>query len=230
MADPLQLLREDHRKVQELFKRFEATEDASEKKQIADQAIFELQVHEKLEEQIFYPAVRAEANIEDETMDEAEEEHHVVDLVIDEISGMRPREKNYDAKFMVLAENVKHHIQEEESEMLPRAAELGSDRLEELGDQMMELKQKLMAAGPRGMRRGSRNGRTRGGTRTRATRTPRTRGATRGPRTAASRSRSGRATTTRSRGNSTRRRTSGTARSTSRTSGRGRARAGRRSR
>jgi len=136
MADALQLLREDHNKVKELFKRFEEAENAADKKRIADQAMTELEVHAQLEEEVFYPAVRRESDAEDLLMEEAVEEHNVADALIDELRTMSRVDTHYEAKFMVLAEAVKHHIQEEESEMLPKAAEVGMDRMRQLGEQM----------------------------------------------------------------------------------------------
>ena len=144
MADALQLLREDHNKVKELFKRFEEAENAADKKRIADQAMTELEVHAQLEEEVFYPAVRRESDAEDLLMEEAVEEHNVADALIDELRTMSRVDTHYEAKFMVLAEAVKHHIQEEESEMLPKAAEVGMNRMRQLGEQMGLRKQELM--------------------------------------------------------------------------------------
>jgi hypothetical protein len=123
MPDALQLLRTDHDRVKELFKRFENSDDMDEKRRIAEQAIMELDIHAAIEEEIFYPAVQEKTDDTDEILNEAEEEHHVAHLLIDELRSMRKGAKNFEAKFTVLAENVKHHIQEEESEMLPKAAE-----------------------------------------------------------------------------------------------------------
>jgi hemerythrin HHE cation binding domain-containing protein len=199
MSDALQLLREDHRKVQDLFKEFDAAERAEDKKRIVTQVIQELEVHSQIEEEIFYPAVRREADPDDAIMDEAEEEHHVVDTIIEELRRMQPRAKNYDAKFKVLAENVKHHIQEEETMMLPKAAELGGSRMAELGGQMLLRKAELTNAYTGRSRNGSapsRNGRAparrrtaAGKTRTRSTAAKRTgTRATARPRTTGARS------------------------------------------
>jgi len=204
MPDALQMLKEDHRRVQEIFKRFEQTDDLQEKKQLVDQALMELDIHTTIEEEIFYPAVREEAGPEGEIMEEAEEEHHVAEMIMGELRGMQPRSANFSAKFMVLAENVKHHIQEEESQMLPKAAELGSERLQELGMEMEERKMQLMESGSRrrarggsgsrgrtsraGSRGGARGG-TRTGSRNGGSRSRTTRGAARGSSNSRSRSR-----------------------------------------
>lgn len=145
MPDALQLLRDDHQKVKELFKEFENADDATTRKRIADTVIRELEVHTMIEEEIFYPVVRRQQGDTSEMMNEATEEHHVADLLIAELRDMPASNKQFAAKFTVLAENVKHHIQEEESEMLPKAAELGGDRLGPLGEQMERRKMELMA-------------------------------------------------------------------------------------
>ena len=143
--DALQLLREDHHHVKDLFKQFEDAEDGRQKGRIVGEALTALEIHAEIEEEIFYPAVRKEADADTGEMDEAEEEHHVVKLLIGELRKMKPGAPRYDAKFTVLAENVKHHIDEEESEMLPKAAELGMQRLNELGAVMEKRKLQLMS-------------------------------------------------------------------------------------
>jgi len=138
----VELLREDHQKVQDLFEEFEGADNRS-RQRIADQALTELEIHAKLEEGLVYPAIR-EALDEDDMMDEALEEHHVVELLIKELRKMGPKDERYKAKFTVLAEIVKHHIEEEESEILPQAEETDMD-MAELGQEAMALKEKLMS-------------------------------------------------------------------------------------
>src|SRR5438094_390220 len=143
MPDALQILREDHRKVKDIFRQFEDTEDQQTKKQLVDQALTELTVHAKLEEEIFYPAVRREGGI-GELIDEAEEEHHVAEMLIDELRGMRPTDERYDAKFNVLSDSVKMHIDEADANTLPKAAELGPEALRRIGQQMEQRRPALM--------------------------------------------------------------------------------------
>ena len=138
----IELLREDHQKVQDLFEEFEGADNRS-RQRIVDQALTELEIHSKLEEGLIYPAIR-DALDEDDMMDEALEEHHVVDLLIKELRKMGPKDERYKAKFTVLAEIVKHHIEEEESEVLPQAEETDID-MAELGQEAMALKEKLMS-------------------------------------------------------------------------------------
>ncbi len=138
----VELLKQDHRKVKALFKEFERAGKPSAKGKIAEQAIQELQVHSKVEEEVFYPDVRAAID-DSALMNEAKEEHHVVDLLIAEIQALSPENEAYTAKFTVLAENVKHHIEEEETEMFPEAQKARLD-MKELGQRMLERKQELL--------------------------------------------------------------------------------------
>jgi len=144
--DAISLIKTDHEKVKALFDQFEKSENWSEKKKIVDEALMELKVHASIEEGLFYPSVREEINDEDGIMDEADEEHHVAKVLIAELDKMSGREDHWEAKFTVLAENIRHHIKEEESEMLPEAKKTDID-FEALGGQMWELKQKLLKDG-----------------------------------------------------------------------------------
>jgi hemerythrin-like domain-containing protein len=144
------MLKEDHKKVKSLFREFEqAGERAYKKKQeIAEKIFEELDIHSRLEEEIFYPAVRAKSRKEDEhVVAESLEEHHVVDLLIGEIKKLAPEDERFTAKLTVLIENVEHHIAEEEEEMLPEAEAMMADELEELGDKMERRKQEIMNGG-----------------------------------------------------------------------------------
>jgi hypothetical protein len=144
----LTLLKDDHELVKDLFERFEDSEDASEKKQLAEQAIAELKIHAEMEEELFYPALRKAGA--DGVIEEADEEHHVAKLLIAELEMMSGDEENWDAKFTVLAESVRHHIKEEESEVFKKAKKSDMD-LDALGRAMYERKQELKSAGvPKG--------------------------------------------------------------------------------
>ena len=137
------MLREDHKKVNGLFEEFEQAEDAKSKQRIVETAVTELEVHSKLEEELIYPAIRSEIDDED-LMDEALEEHHVVHGLIGELKKMKPGDPRYDAKFTVLAESVRHHIKEEESEMFPKAEECEID-WDTLCSQVVKRKDQLTA-------------------------------------------------------------------------------------
>lgn len=140
--DAASLLREDHKKVKKLFEEFESSRDERKKTELVREALHEFSVHARLEEELFYPEIRRYAGLED-IVDEATEEHHVAHMLIGELERMRPGQPHYEAKFMVLAESVRHHIEEEESEILPRIEKSGVD-LETLGERMSQRKAELM--------------------------------------------------------------------------------------
>jgi hypothetical protein len=142
------MLKRDHDTVKELFDQFEKANRQAAKKKIARQALDELRIHALLEEEIFYPAMRSHMPKEEITgiMNEADEEHHVARMLIAELGSMDGSEDRFNAKFTVLAENVRHHIKEEEDEMLPKAEDLPID-LKALGQQMEVRRRELKSAG-----------------------------------------------------------------------------------
>jgi hypothetical protein len=155
------LLREDHDRVRELFDRFETARGRAAKVKIVRRALDELKVHAAVEEELFYPAVRK--SVGKEVMNEADEEHHVAKLLVAELAAMDGSETHFDAKFTVLAENVRHHMKEEENEMLPAARKAKVD-FEALAERMRRRQEKLFAEGvpPAGEERMVRASRGRG--------------------------------------------------------------------
>ncbi|MEO5702970.1 MAG: hemerythrin domain-containing protein [Gammaproteobacteria bacterium] len=141
-ADALQFLMDDHEKIQDLFDEFEDTDDVDARRQICETVRNELTAHTMIEEEIFYPAVRAEID-DDDLLDEAEEEHHLATMLLNELENMSPDDEHYVAKFTVLADSVRHHIREEEEEMFPQVKKSDLD-LEHLGAQMDARKQELL--------------------------------------------------------------------------------------
>lgn len=137
----IDMLKEDHAKVKELFEEFESAE-GQEQGEIAAKAMTELEVHADLEEKLIYPAIR-EAIDNNEMMNEAVEEHHVVHVLIAELKKLKPKDEKFHAKFCVLSELVKHHIEEEEGEMFPEAEgqDIDWDSLEQA---VMKRKEALM--------------------------------------------------------------------------------------
>jgi hypothetical protein len=142
--DAIAILKNDHDKVKELFEKFEKSGSLRDKKKIVAQTIAELKIHAEIEEKIFYPSVRKD--IEDDIMYEADEEHHVAKLLIAELEKMDGSEVNWEAKFTVLAENIRHHIKEEEAEMLPKARKLDID-FDVMGRKLLTMKDKLKKNG-----------------------------------------------------------------------------------
>ena len=138
------LLKNDHDRVKTLFDEFEAAKSRAAKVKLVRAAVTELKVHAALEEELFYPAVRAKVG--KAVMNEADEEHHVAKLLVAELDVMDGSESHFDAKFTVLAELVRHHIREEENEMLPTAEKAKVD-FEALAGKMRRRKEKLLADG-----------------------------------------------------------------------------------
>jgi hemerythrin superfamily protein len=141
--DAITLLKDDHKTVERLFKRFEKAGDHAyaEKRRITDQIIEELSKHAAIEEQLFYPATRATVPDTEDIALESMEEHHVVKWVLSEIEDMDPEHERFDAKVTVMIENVRHHVEEEEDEYFPKVREaLSRKALQELGDAMESAK------------------------------------------------------------------------------------------
>ncbi len=135
--DAITLLKDDHKAVEALFKRFEkAGEHAyATKREIVDRIIEALSVHAAIEEQIFYPVTRATVPDTEDVVLESLEEHHIVKWVLSELEHMDPEDERFDAKVTVLIENVRHHVEEEETEYFPKVREeLGRNALGDLGD------------------------------------------------------------------------------------------------
>lgn len=140
----ISILLKDHDKVKDLFDRFEKAHSAAEREKLIAEAITELKIHAVIEEEIFYPAVRA--HVGKNLMNEADEEHHVARVLIAELDASGRENDHRDAKFKVLAENVRHHIKEEENEVLPKAREVQID-FEDLGQQLLDRKEELKEDG-----------------------------------------------------------------------------------
>ena len=145
-TDALHILAEDHKKVTELFDEFEKMKEEGDQDEEAKQLLIEtvcaeLTIHAQVEEEVFYPAAR-EAIDDMDLLDEAEVEHASAKQLISELAAMQPGDDLYEAKFTVLGEYVKHHIQEEEKELFPKIKKAKMD-LEELGQEIRERKLEL---------------------------------------------------------------------------------------
>jgi hemerythrin superfamily protein len=142
MPNAVQLIKQDHKKVEGLFQKFTKTKGEDAKRRIAEQAMDQLEVHAKIEEEIFYPAAKSE--LEDgETIEEALREHGMVKDLIEELRGMEFGDNSFEEKWFELVENVQHHVQEEENELLPQVQDSALD-LAQCGEEMQERKDELM--------------------------------------------------------------------------------------
>jgi hemerythrin superfamily protein len=142
-TDAIALLEADHREVEDLFDQFE-TADQSGKAEIAAKICQALKVHAQIEEELFYPPARDETGDAD-LVDEALVEHMGAKMLIAQIEAMKPGQPLYDAKVKVLSEQIRHHVEEEESELFPEARESGMD-LEAIGAALAARKAELMGA------------------------------------------------------------------------------------
>jgi iron-sulfur cluster repair protein YtfE (RIC family) len=143
--DALALLKADHDKVKALFREFDTLkgnqDEDRRKAELVDEICYELTLHSMLEEEIFYPALRA-AQDDDELLDEADVEHAGARELIGQLEIMAPGDDHYDATVTVLGEEVEHHIGKEEGELFEVARIAGLD-LEDLGEQLAARKDEL---------------------------------------------------------------------------------------
>ena len=144
--DAIALLKEDHRKVEELFAQFEKASGEGRKGKLAQQICLELTVHAQIEEEIFYPA--CEGKIEEDLLKEAYVEHDGAKILIAQIeAGSGSTDDFFDAKVKVLQEQIEHHVEEEEKRMegmFSQARKAGID-MDALGEQLAARKQELIA-------------------------------------------------------------------------------------
>jgi hemerythrin-like domain-containing protein len=141
--DALTLLRKDHDKVKSLLSDLEATTERATKTrpELFQRIKDELTVHEIIEEEIFYPTLKEHPKAKEIVL-EGYEEHDVVDTLMGELDGMDPTDERFGPKAKVMAENVEHHIEEEEGEMFKQARQVfDADELAELGERMAQRKE-----------------------------------------------------------------------------------------
>ena len=141
--DAIALLKADHDKVKKMLADGEATTEWAEKTrtELFDTLKSEMLIHERIEEEIFYLALKSHPKARDIVL-EGYEEHHVVDEIMGELEATDVTDETWGAKFKVMKENIEHHIGEEEGDMFKQARQVfDAEELEELGARMMELKQ-----------------------------------------------------------------------------------------
>ena len=150
--DAITLLKQDHQKLKKLMSELEKTTERGVKtrEELFGKLMAELTVHERIEEEIFYPAVkeRAETKQVEELIAESYEEHHFVDMIAEEIKETPFEAEEWAAKFKVMMENIEHHaIEEEEGKLFPKVQRAFSKaELEDLGARMLELKESAQPA------------------------------------------------------------------------------------
>ena len=142
------MIRGDHTRVLAAFHRYKADTAPSRKQAIVGMICTALQVHAKVEEEIFYPAMRQAGST---LLEDLEPEHQEMRTLIATLSGMQPTDAQYDATFMELMRTVIHHVADEETMLLASAETVLGDRLGELGSQMMKRRMELMAPHAGGM-------------------------------------------------------------------------------
>jgi hemerythrin-like domain-containing protein len=139
----LTLLKQDHGNVEELFRRFEtaAADDAEELARVRDLVIEQLSRHATVEEQVFYPAIRERLGEQEFTVLEGLEEHHLAKLSLSELEKLAPTHERFRAKFTVLIESIRHHVEEEENDMFPLVRDAFTvEELNEMGERMEQAK------------------------------------------------------------------------------------------
>ena len=144
--DAIALLKQDHRKVEDLFEQFEKAREEGRKEKLVKQICTELSIHTMIEEEIFYPACAAQVKDEN-LLDESYVEHDGAKVLVAELIKSDPGNEFYDAKVSVLSEMIKHHVKEEEKRgegLFAEAKKAGLD-MEALGERLMQRKQELMA-------------------------------------------------------------------------------------
>ena len=140
MSDALDLLTADHEMARSLFSEFRDAKDADdhdEMRSLQAQIFAELETHTRIEEDIFYPAVR-DLDVPEltETVDEGIQEHHIVKVLMREIADLSDADI-FAAKMTVLIENVEHHADEEESDLFPQVREhMSADELDRLAEEL----------------------------------------------------------------------------------------------
>jgi hemerythrin-like domain-containing protein len=144
--DAIAMLKADHQKVRDLFQQYEATRDPRAKREVAEHVFVELETHAQLEEHVFYPAVNEETEDGPALVKASLAEHETMKHLIQELRSMGPDLSEFDAKFRALLQNVEHHVAEEEAAMFPLAEEELEEDMQDLRDEMQELKKDLIAS------------------------------------------------------------------------------------
>ena len=150
-TDAIALLTADHQKVKQLFQRYEGATDQKTRQQIVEQVFVELDTHAQLEETVFYPAFEQLADAEGKQLvAESLREHQAVKDLIQKLRDLNAEEEDaeFAAKFQELMDRVDDHVEDEETQLFPQAEAVLEEQLEDLRDEMQDLKQQLLGAKP----------------------------------------------------------------------------------
>lgn len=141
--DAVALLKADHKEAKELYKKFFKAKTAAQKQELVGQLCLALSVHMRIEEDIFYPAVKQVLKQKDkELVPEARVEHATLKNLITEVETA-PDDEEFEARVQVMCEYTTHHVKEEETQMFPKAKACGLD-LKDLGERMLWRKRELL--------------------------------------------------------------------------------------
>lgn len=141
--DIFELIKADHRKVESLFSKIEDTKNSKKLDEYFKQLYKELNIHAQVEELTFYPTMRDNEGTQ-ELVDEAEEEHVEVKVMLEQIKSLDSTSSEFTAKISELKEAVGHHVQEEENEVFPKVRQcINEEELEQLATEFQEVKNKL---------------------------------------------------------------------------------------
>jgi hemerythrin superfamily protein len=143
MAGAVQLLKDDHKTVEDLFKRYESAGEGAieEKRTIRDRVVKELSIHAHIEEVVWYPATKEARQEGEEMVREALQEHAEAKKALRQLSALEPDDPQFDSVMTQLVKDVRHHVEEEENDMFPKVSEvLSSQELSELGERLREAK------------------------------------------------------------------------------------------
>jgi hemerythrin-like domain-containing protein len=147
MADFIKIIKNDHRQVEELFKKFEDLSDraVAKKRTVALQICEMLTTHARMEEKLLYPVFLEKFKKKgDKLVEEAAAEHEVAKHLITQIQMISPTEPQFEAKVTVLKEYITHHVKEEEKKLLPMAKKnFSKEELLQIGDNMEQFKASL---------------------------------------------------------------------------------------
>jgi len=144
-ADAIEMLKADHRRVHKLFQQYEATNEPDMKQRIAMALFVALALHTQVEEHVFYQAFAEATNRAGQALvDTSLEDHEQIEVLVEELRGLEADAAAFEAKFHALRLTVEQHVQHEERQMFPQAEVALAEQLEDLRDEMQDIKEQLL--------------------------------------------------------------------------------------